>query len=72
MVYLDQILYTYLFKHCTATGMQNDDETLPSIILASSGILVKMLITLEPNHIFRSNFAYLYILTLSKYWHAKR
>ena len=32
--------------------MQNGDEALPSIILASLGLLVKMLITVEPHHIF--------------------
>ena len=32
---LDQILHTYLFQYCPATGMQNSDEGLPSIILAS-------------------------------------
>ena len=32
--------------------MQNDDEALPSIILAGRGLLVKMLKTLKPDHIF--------------------
>ena len=32
--------------------MQNRDEGLPSIILAGRGILVKMLINLEPHGIF--------------------
>ena len=41
--------------------MQNGDEALPSIILAGRGILVKMLITFEPYHIFWSKFAYIYI-----------
>ena len=27
MVYLDQILHTYLFYHCPATGMQNSNES---------------------------------------------
>ena len=27
MVYLDQILRTYLLQPCPATGMQNSDET---------------------------------------------
>ena len=52
MVYLDQLLHTYLFLHCPATGMQNSDEALPSIILAGQGLLLKMLITLEPHHTF--------------------
>ena len=42
------------------------DEALPSIILAGQSILVKMLITLEPHHIFWSNFAYLYIFEISR------
>ena len=52
--------------------MQNVDEASPSISLAGGGQLVKMLITLEPHGIFCSNFAYLYILTLSGHWYAKR
>ena len=35
-----------------ATGMQNGDGALSSIILAGQGLLVKMLIALEPHHIF--------------------
>ena len=34
------------------TGMQNGEEALLSIILASRGILVKMFITLKPHGIF--------------------
>ena len=53
--------------------MQNDDKgASPSIISAGRGVLVKMLITLEPHGIFQSNFAYLYILALSNHWYAKR
>ena len=52
MGYLDQILRTYLFWYCPATDVQNDDEGLPSIILAGRGLLVKMLITLELHGIF--------------------
>ena len=55
MVYLDQILHSYLLEHCPATCMQNGDEALSLIILAGRGILVKVHITLEPHHIFRSN-----------------
>ena len=47
MGYLDQILHTYLFQFCQATGMQNGDEGLPIIILVGPGLFVKMLITLE-------------------------
>ena len=32
--------------------MQNGDEAMPSINLAGRGLLVKMIITLEPHHIF--------------------
>ena len=52
--------------------MQNGDKALQSIIVAGRGLLVKMLITLLPYHIFWSNFAYLYILTLLRHWYAKR
>ena len=38
----------------------------------SFGQLVKMLTTLEPHGIFRSNIAYLFSLTLSRHWYAKR
>ena len=68
MVYLDQILQTYLFENCPATHplcIHNSDEALRSIISADKGHLVKMLITLKPHVIFWSNLAYLYILTLS-------
>ena len=44
MVCLDQLLHTYLFEHCPATDMQKGDEALQSLILASRGIFVKMLI----------------------------
>ena len=37
------------------------DEGLLRDILAGWGLLVKMIITLEPHHIFSSNLAYLYI-----------
>ena len=40
--------------------MQNDDEALLSISLASHGQLVKMLITLESHAILSLNFSYLY------------
>ena len=67
-----QILYTYVFKSCLATGMQNGNEALPSVILADRALFVKMLITLEPRGEFGSNFVYLCILTLSSPWYAKR
>ena len=56
MVYFDQILPTYACQHCLttgipATGMQNGGEALPSINPAGQGLLVKMLITLEPHGI---------------------
>ena len=48
------------------------DEASPSIILAGRALLVKMLITLEPDGIFGSNFVYLCFLTLSSHWYEKR
>ena len=39
----------FAYLHCPATGMQKDDEASPSTILAGRGILLKMLITLEPH-----------------------
>ena len=69
MVYLVQIMDTYVFKHCPATGMKIGDEASPSIILAARALLVKMLITVEPHCIFCSNFVYLCILTLSSHWY---
>ena len=71
MVYLVQILYTYVFKHCQATGMNKGDEASPSIILVRRALLVEILITLEPHGIFGSNFVYLCILTLSSHWYDK-
>ena len=34
MVYLDQILHTYLFRYYPVIGVQNGDQTSPSIICA--------------------------------------
>ena len=50
--YLGKILHSYSFEYCPVTGMLNGDEGLLSINLAGRGILVKMLITLEPHGIF--------------------
>ena len=47
------------------------DEGLLSIISAGYRQLLKILITLEPHGIFRSNFAYKIILTLFCHWYAK-
>ena len=44
--------YFLLFYHCPASGMRNGDEALLSIIVAIRGLIVKMLIVLEPNLIF--------------------
>ena len=52
MGYLDQILHSYLFSYCQATGMQNGGEGLLSIILAAWGLLVKILITLKSHGVF--------------------
>ena len=71
MIYFDQILLSYTFKHCLDAGIQNGSEASPSISPACLGQLVQI-ITLEPRGIFLSNFAYLYILTLSRHWYAIR
>ena len=52
MVYLDGFLHNYTIKYFPVTGMQNGDKASPSIILAGRGLLVKILITLEPVGIF--------------------
>ena len=44
------ILYI-LTLHCLDNDLQNDDEALLSISLAGHGLLVNMLITLEPHGI---------------------
>ena len=67
MVYLVQILYTFVFQHCPAAGMQNGEEASQSIILAGLALLVKMLINLEPCASFGSRFVYLCILTFSSH-----
>ena len=71
MVYLGQILHTYTFEHCPATGMQNGDEALPSIIPAGGGHTVKVLTTLELHDIF-DQILHTYITTFSRHWYAKR
>ena len=48
--------------------MQKGDEASPSISLTDRGQLVKMLI----NHMVYFDQIYLYILTLSGHWYAKR
>ena len=45
--------------------MQNCDKALPSIILASEALSVKMLIPLEPCGTFGSNFVFICILTFT-------
>ena len=64
-------MHTYACQHCLTTGM-GIDEAFLSISLSRRGQLVKVLITLEPHDILGSNFAYLFILTLSSHWYAKR
>ena len=51
--------------------MKRSDKSSPSIILAGRALLVKMLITLEPDGIFGSNFVNLCIFTLSSQWYEK-
>ena len=52
--------------------MQNGTEALSGIYLFSHGLLVKMLISHEPQGEIGTDLAYLYILTLSRHWFAKR
>ena len=59
MVYLVQILYIYVFKHCPATGMKKDEEASPCIILAGQALLVKMFITFGPHSIILFKFCIL-------------
>ena len=44
--------FAYLFQYCPVTGIQNGDKGMPSCILVGQGILMKMLITLEPHCVF--------------------
>ena len=46
-------------------------DGLIGISLAGRGLLLIMLIILEPHDISGSNFAYLFILTLTSRWYAK-
>ena len=69
---LTTLVWIKLCIHCPATGMHKADEASPSISLASRGQIVNMLVTLEPHGIFQPNCAYLYFLTLSGHWYAKR
>ena len=48
------------------------DVALPSIRPSARGQFVKIFITLKPQSIFGSNFAYLYILKLFSHWYTKR
>ena len=52
MGYLDQNLHNYLLKQCPANALHNGDEGLPRISFAGRGLLVKMLIIVEPHGIF--------------------
>ena len=51
--------------------MQNADEALPSIILVSRGIFVRIVLTLEPHVVFELNFAYLSLVRLTRLEYAK-
>ena len=48
------------------------DEALLSIRSSVRSQLVKNIMAFEPHGIVGSNFAYFYILTLSRLWYAKR
>ena len=70
----------YASKHCLTIAMSYRlnlqpffmDEALLSNSQTGRGKIVKLLITLEPHGIFGSNFEYLFILTFSSHWNAKR
>ena len=51
-IFESHFAYYNIFYHCPTICKQNGDKALLRIILASGGILVKMLITLELHHIF--------------------
>ena len=52
MIFGSNFAYLFILILSIHPGMQNGGEGLPSIILASQYILVKMLITLGPHSIF--------------------
>ena len=62
MVYLDQILHSFFYLNIVQPLVCKALMRLrrASIILVGRGLLVKMLITLEPHGIFRSNFAFFF------------
>ena len=65
MVYSNQILHTHAYQNCLTNAKHFlMDKALLSISQAGYGHLMKLLITLESDDIFRSNFAYLFIITL--------
>ena len=70
VVYFDHILHAYTCQDSLTTGMQKHllmDEGLLSISPAC-----KILLSLEPYGIFRSNSAHIFILILSSHRYAKR
>ena len=72
-IYLDQVLHTYIFKHCPATGMQNGVKASLDISSAGQGRLGELLISFEPLSIcFIKHCIYLYILALSRHRYVKR
>ena len=72
MVYFHPILLAHTVLHYLDTGMQAEDNVLPSTSVAGHGVLAKMCIALEPHGILCLKFASLYILMLSGHWYAKR
>ena len=64
MVYFDQILHTYACQHCLIKSLACVTVFFLVDVLSISptgrGQLVKVLITLEPHGIFRSNFTLLF------------
>ena len=73
MGYLNQVLHTYLFKYCPATGMnKNGGEGLPSIILAGQVFFSKIAHNSRATWYNLIKFCILIHLTLSRYRYAKR
>ena len=75
MVYFDRILHMYACQHCLTAGMHNsffDGQGFPEHQFHKSWSISEIVITTEPHGVFGSNFAFLFILTLSSHLYAKR
>ena len=72
MVYFDQICiqrHANVFEQLACVTAFLDGQGFAEY---HSSLLWSVLITLEPHGIFRSNFAYLFILAMSSHWYAKQ